>query len=125
MIRTTLTLSAMSLLYLISFPAAAQDAPPSYQADPDVYKVIFDDQNFRVIEVIRKKGVHDKLHSHSLPTVGYNLTDCTSKAYDAGGKVVSENTRKAGEAGAAPVTPGHSVENTGTGDCKQILVEKK
>jgi hypothetical protein len=27
----------------------AQTAPPTYQADPDVYKIIFEDQNFRVI----------------------------------------------------------------------------
>ena len=38
-------------------PAAmAQTAPPTYQGDPDVYKVIFEDQNFRVIAVNRKKG---------------------------------------------------------------------
>jgi hypothetical protein len=28
--------------------ALAQSAPPTYQADPSVYKVVFEDQNFRV-----------------------------------------------------------------------------
>ncbi len=58
--RIALGLSTMALLYMASSAAVAQSAPPSYQADPDVYKVIFEDQNFRVIASTRKKGVHDK-----------------------------------------------------------------
>ena len=60
--RTTLALSTMALLCLgVASPsiAVAQNAPPTYQGDPDVYKVIFEDQNFRVISATRKKGVHD------------------------------------------------------------------
>ena len=58
--RTTLALGAMALVSLASSAAMAQNAPPSYEGDPDVYKVIFEDQNFRVIDSLRKKGVHDK-----------------------------------------------------------------
>ena len=118
-------LCATAFLSVASSAAMAQASPPSYEADPSVYKVIFEDQNFRVIELTRKKGVHDKLHSHSVPSVAYNLTDCTTKGYGADGKAGPENTRKSGEAFAVPVTPGHSVETTGTGDCKQVLVERK
>ena len=49
--RTTLALGAMALVSLASSAAMAQNAPPSYEGDPDVYKVIFEDQNFRVIEL--------------------------------------------------------------------------
>jgi hypothetical protein len=59
-----LALATTTLLALASSAAMAQNAPPTYQGDPDVYKVIFEDQNFRVIDAVRKKGVHDKLHSH-------------------------------------------------------------
>ena len=52
---TTLTLCALALVCMTSSIAMAQNAPPTYQGDPDVYKVIFEDQNFRVIEAIRKK----------------------------------------------------------------------
>ena len=52
--RTTLALGAMALMSLASSAAMAQNAPPSYEGDPDVYKVIFEDQNFRVIDSIRK-----------------------------------------------------------------------
>ncbi|WP_375787630.1 hypothetical protein ACE10Z_09120 [Bradyrhizobium sp. Pha-3] len=40
--------SIVGLFAAISATAAA-DSPPSYQSDPDTYKVIFEDQNFRVI----------------------------------------------------------------------------
>jgi hypothetical protein len=64
----TLALSTMALLFVAS-SGLAQNAPPTYEGDPDVYKVIFEDQNFRVIAVTRKKGVHDKVHGHPVPSV--------------------------------------------------------
>lgn len=117
-------LSSTALALTLSYPALAQTAPPTYQGDPDVYKVIFEDQNFRVIATTRKKGVHDKEHGHPLPSVVYNITDCTTKTYTPDGKT-SDVTRKAGSASAVPVIPSHSAENIGTADCQQIFVEKK
>ena len=122
--RMTLTLRMMAILWIASSAAVAQNAPPTYQGDPDVYKVIFEDQNFRVVEVLRKKGVHDKAHSHPVPSVVYNLTDCKSKLYTADGKS-SETERKAGTVQAVPVIASHSAENVGTAECKQLFFEKK
>jgi hypothetical protein len=122
--RITLALSAMALLYLASSFAVAQNAPPTYQGDPDVYKVIFEDQNFRVIASTRKKGVHDKVHGHPVASVVYSLTDCATKLYSSDGKT-SEVTSKAGTANAVPVIPSHSAENTGPVVCQQIFVERK
>jgi hypothetical protein len=105
--------------------AASQAAPHSYKGDPDVYKVIYEDKNFRVIESTRKAGVHDKPHSHPVPSVSYNLTDCTTKIYGADGKTTT-NTSKAGTARATPlVTTSHSAENVGSADCRTIFVERK
>jgi hypothetical protein len=104
--------------------AYAQTAEPSYKADPDVYKVVFEDANFRVIEAIRKKGVHDKPHSHTLPSVVYSVTDCDTRQYASDGKT-ADGSRKAGTVFASPVTQSHSAENIGSADCKQIFVEKK
>src|SRR6185437_13362594 len=42
--------------------ALAQQAEPTYKGDPSVYKLIYEDANFRVIEAVRPKGVHDKVH---------------------------------------------------------------
>ena len=41
-------LSAAILGAMVSY-ASAQTAEPSFKADPSVYKVIFEDANFRVI----------------------------------------------------------------------------
>jgi len=124
-VLASLALGALALACVTPPPAFAQNAPPSYQGDPDVYKLIYEDANFRVIEALRKKGVHDKPHSHPVPSVVYNLTDCTTKQYAADGKT-SENTRKAGSVNPAPViATSHSAENTGTADCHQIFIERK
>jgi hypothetical protein len=120
-LQTALLCGVLSLAATAAF---AQSAEPSYKADPDVYKVIFEDANFRVIAVDRKKGVHDKLHAHPLPSVVYNVTDCKTRLATPDGKSVDRDA-KAGTADAAPVTPGHTAENIGAADCKQILVEKK
>ncbi len=117
-------LSAMALLQFASPASMAQTAPPSQQGDPDVYKVIFEDQYFRVIEALRKKGVHDEVHGHPVPSVVYFLTDCTTKQYGSDGKVV-EGTRKAGDVISNPVIASHTAENTGPADCRQLFVERK
>ena len=104
--------------------ARAQTAEPSFKADPSVYKVIFEDANFRVIEGTRKKGVKDKAHGHPLPSVTYAITECKTKLYEADGKT-REVTSKAGSANATPVTASHQAENIGDADCKQLFVEKK
>ena len=112
--RTTLALGAMALVSSASSATMAQNAPPSYEGDPDVYKVIFEDQNFRVIYALRKKGIHDKLHSHPVPSIVYHLTDCTSLLYGPDGKPMPSPTNgKAGTAFAVPIIPAHSAENIG------------
>jgi hypothetical protein len=122
--RPVLALYSLALVCMASSVAGAQSAPPSYQGDPDVYKVIFEDQNFRVIEAIRKKGVHDKPHGHPVPSVVYNVTDCSTKLYASDG-TTRVNESKAGTANAVPVIPSHSAENIGAADCRQVFVERK
>src|SRR5262245_50499039 len=116
----------MALVSLASSAAMAQNAPPSYQEDPDVYKVIFEDQNFRVIDSLRKNGVHDTVHSHPVPSIVYHVTDCTSLLYGPDGKPTPSPTDgKAGTAFAVPVISAHSAENIGPEACHQIFVERK
>jgi hypothetical protein len=117
-------LTTFALVCTVSSAVLAQNAPPTYQGDPSVYKVIFEDQNFRVIETIRPKGVHDKPHSHPVPSVVYQVTDCDTKLYGADGNTTERKT-KAGTVDAVPVIASHSAENIGTADCRQIFVERK
>jgi len=125
MIRSaTVLLGFLTLLYIAPSAALAQNVPPSYQADPDVYKVIFEDQNFRVIASTRKVGVTDKPHSHPVPSVIYFINDCMTRLRTPDGKTV-ENKSKAGTAGAVPITANHTAENIGTTDCHTVFVERK
>ena len=107
-----------------SSASMAQTAEPSYKAAPDVYKVIFEDSNYRVIEANHKKGVRDKAHGHPVSFVVVNLTDCKNRLYAADGKTVDRDA-KAGTVQVNPAIPSHSAENIGEADCKQIFVEKK
>ena len=102
----------------------ARAAEPSYKGDPAVYKIIFEDANFRVIESNRPPGVTDKPHSHPLPSIVYNVTDCKTKLTGADGKT-RESISRAGTANAVPIIASHTAENIATANCKQVFVEKK
>jgi hypothetical protein len=97
---------------------------PTYKADPDTYKVIFEDTNYRVIEANHKKGVHGKMHGHPVSFVVVNLTDCKNRLYGSDGKTTDDVT-KGRTVQAIPAIPSHSAENIGDADCRQIFVEKK
>ena len=120
----TLALGTMAMLSVTSLAALAQTAPPTYQADPSVYKVIFEDQNFRVIEATWKKGERDKGHSHPVPSIAYALNDCVIRIHQPDGKT-RDLTNKAATAQAVPITESHSAENIGPGECRILLVERK
>jgi hypothetical protein len=115
---------AAALLMVAAATANAQNAPPTYQADPSVYKVIFEDQNFRVIEAVWKAGATDKPHSHPVPSINYSINDCQLVLTGADGTKRTINP-KAGTATTVPVIPSHTAYNAGSADCHSIFVERK
>ena len=119
---TTILLGAAVLLFIS--PAAAQNAPATFRADPSVYKLLYEDQNIRVISATWAKGVHDKPHSHPIPSVAYALDDCTLRLY-APDDTTRDITNKAGSATEVPITPSHTAENIGPTDCYVVFVEHK
>ena len=119
---TTILLGAAVLLFIS--PAAAQNAPATFRADPSVYKLLYEDQNIRVISATWAKGVHDKPHSHPIPSVAYALDDCTLRLYAPDG-TTGDITNKAGSATEVPITPSHTAENIGPTDCYVVIVEHK
>lgn len=104
--------------------ATAADKEPSYKADPAVYKVIAENEHFRVVIATWKPGQRDAMHSHEGPLVGYRLTDCNLKVYTPDGQAKAREA-KAGEALFNPIIAAHSVENVGSAECKLVIVEKK
>ena len=111
-------------LALGAWQVMAGNVDPSYKADPAVYKVIAENEHFRVIISTWKPGQRDAMHSHEGPLVGYRLTDCNLKVYTPDGKT-NARVAKAGEALFNPIIAAHSVENIGSSECKLVIVEKK
>jgi hypothetical protein len=121
--KNTFAVAAMATLLCAFSPAHAQTPETSYKADPDVYKVIFEDAKIRIIQAVRKAGVTDKMHSHPNFIV-YGVTPCKTLQTSADGKSAETNT-PAGTARALPAIAGHTAKNTGSEDCKQLFVEEK
>jgi hypothetical protein len=111
-------------LFVAASATAGQESLPAYQGDPDTYKVIFEDQNFRVISATWKKGATDKPHSHPLPFVVYPVTDCTLRLHNADGST-RDSPSKAGTVFPGPITVSHFAENISNSDCQAIFVERK
>jgi quercetin dioxygenase-like cupin family protein len=104
--------------------ALAQEVPRSYLASPEVYKVIGENEQYRVIAVTWKPGQRDNWHSHGPVVAAYNLTDCNMRVHTPDGKS-EDRTSKAGDARVRPQSPSHSLENIGTAECKLVLFEPK
>lgn len=110
-------------LALAAGMAMAQPVPLSFQASPDVYKVLAEGDQFRVIEVSWKPGQRDQTHGH--PAAGsYFLTDCKLSFFAPDGARRDTNPR-AGHAAAQKPIASHEVQNVGDTECRLIMFEMK
>lgn len=101
--------------------ALAQELPRSFVASPDIYKVIAENDQYKVIAVIWKPGQKDVVHSHPANAV-YYLTDCSLRIYAPDGTHRDAQPR-AGFAIVQRPIPGHVLENIGTSDCRLVMFE--
>ena len=104
--------------------AAAQTVPHSLAASPDIYKVIAENDQYRVIEVTWQPGQRDQPHSHPASAVYYTM-DCTLRGYDAKGSRLGERAVKAGTAIVQAPIAAHMLENVGPTACKLIMFEPR
>ncbi len=112
-----------SVLVGVTLPAVADDAPLSFHANPDVYKVLAENDEMRVVLATWKLGHKDKNHSHPAAAV-YTIKDCQARITTPDGKVKEVNN-KAGTARVNPPVKSHSFHNIGKTECQQVLVERK
>jgi len=125
MCKRFLSATGLMLAVLVAAPCAwAQAVAPSYTADPGVYKLISENEHFRVILATWKPGQRDAWHSHAGVLTSYRLTDCHTIAHTPDGKKV-DRSAKAGTVNYNPVIASHSMENVGKTDCQVLIVEKK
>ncbi len=122
------TLSALlfigSVIAVSGGSVTADEAPLAHVVSPNIYKVVAENDVFRVIEATWRPGERDAYHSHSL-MASYRMTDCTMRVYTSNG-MIKEIIRKTGSAGTRdkPIKS-HSLENVGDNICRMLLVELK
>ena len=122
----TMVAGAACVIAMMGIPltSQAEDVPLSHVAEPGVYKVLAENELFRVVLATWKPGQRDALHSHPANAV-YRLTDCKNQIYKADGSKGGGGEVKAGSVNLqAPVTA-HSFENAGTTECQMLIVERK
>ncbi|MBR1176985.1 hypothetical protein JQ617_23745 [Bradyrhizobium sp. KB893862 SZCCT0404] len=126
-----LLLSILSVALLGVTPAAqAEDKLPASaklhanEASPDIYKLLAENEHFRVMLATWKAGQSDDWHTHQGDLVNYNLTDCELKGELPGGKM-GQLVRKKGEAGFNTANSTHKVTNIGKDECVLLIVERK
>jgi len=67
-------------------PVFAGDVPLSFDANPDVYKVLAENDEMRVVLATWKPGHKDKSHSHPMAAV-YTIKDCHARISTPDGNV--------------------------------------
>jgi len=116
---------ATSLIMGTSSSLAA-NAPTAPEASPEVYKIIAENKQWRVIEATWQPGQEDKLHSHTADRVSLFGTDCDLRLTNADGTFKDVHP-KAGKAKARTGKPvaSHNAKNIGDKVCVIRIVELK
>lgn len=115
--------SAMAML-MAPMASMAEDVPLSHVAEPGVYKVIAENDEFRVVMATWQPGQRDAYHSHP-SNVAYRITDCKSNVYKSDGTLARGGEIKAGTVNIQKPVASHSFENVSDKVCQILLVEKK
>lgn len=117
--RTALT--SLLLCAALAAPAQAQTLPRSFEASPDIYHVISQNEQFKVILATWKPGQKDANHSHPAGAV-YFVDDCSLRAHapDGSSRVLFT---KSGSATVQAAVVGHMIENVGSRDCRVVMFE--
>ena len=113
-----------AILTLFSLAASAQIAPLPQVVNPGVYKVLAENDQFRVFLATWKPGQRDEFHSHPANAT-YALTACNTRIYGPDNQVQRESQRAPGSVVLQAPVASHSFENAGPSDCQILIVERK
>lgn len=126
--RWYLVFTFICLGLILTQPAATanENAPPAHIASPDVYKVLTENDQFRVLEATWQPGQEDNYHSHPADRVSLYQTDCTLQltSFDGStriGKPVGGTAR----ARTGKPVKSHKAKNIGDQVCIVRIVELK
>lgn len=114
-----LTLLTIPTLVLTSFNANAQDP---VQVSPEIYKLMLDNDQVRVIEYQAGPSQRDQMNF--LPRhLTYTLTPVKLKVMAPDGNITNVEAEEGEVYWQAPVT--HSIQNIGKTEAKMLIVEIK
>lgn len=112
---------------LIALPALSQDkAPPSNVASPEVYKLLAETDQWRVVRATWQPGQEDNFHMHEADRVSVFETDCELQFTAPDGKT-RIGKPKGGKVNARTDKPeaSHKAKNVGSAVCSIVIVELK
>ena len=104
-------------------PAFQTSGPDPVKVSPNVFKILAENESFRILEMTVKPGEKDEMHGH--PAYGYYVLS------DAGGTLYPEEGEpkvlklKEGMASFQEPVEKHQLENTGDNDIRMIIFELK
>jgi hypothetical protein len=103
---------------------AGQTYPSAMDASPDVYRVLAESKQFRVVVATWKPGQEDNFHHHTADRVSLYETDCKLRLSKPDGSYRDVNP-KAGTAKARTGKPvkAHKARNIGDNVCILRIVE--
>jgi hypothetical protein len=116
----------LCLTLLQNIALAAGNAPPAHEATPKIYKILAENDQFRVIEAIWQPGQEDNYHSHPADRVSLYQTDCTLRLtnFDGSSRIGKPKANTAKARSGKPVKS-HKVKNIGDQVCVIRIVELK
>ncbi|QOY85853.1 cupin domain-containing protein [Paludibaculum fermentans] len=95
-------------------------------AAPQHHKLLFENEEVKVLEVTVAPGVREPLHAHRYPSVLYYISAAHMKEHSPGVPAVDRGLRADGTVIFLPVGPPHQMENLeSTKPLKAIRVELK
>jgi len=121
-----MNIALLAALLLLGNTAIAAVAPIPSTASPEVYKLIAENDQWRVFRATWQPGQEDNFHSHSANRVSVFGTDCDLRLTKPDGKSKDVHP-KAGKAKArsGKAVNSHKAKNIGDKACVITIVELK
>jgi len=121
-----IALIASGLCILGATNGLAEDAPNAAEASPEVYKIIGENEQWRVLEATWQPGQEDEFHSHPADRVSLIQTDCHLQFTMPDGSTRESEPRAGGvTVRTGKPMPSHKAKNVGDTVCVIRLVELK
>jgi hypothetical protein len=114
-----LVVGALMVGFLLGQPTSNFDrwwtsGKDALAAAPQNHKLLFENDEVRVLEVTVPPGVREPLHAHRYPSVLYYISAAHMKEYSPGIPSIDHSRKEDGAVVFLPIGPPHQMENMET-----------